>query len=79
MQNNETEPPPNLRRRVYVLIVIGLVFTLLILVLNLLLVFDGPQGITPFELTVTWIQAQNATIEIFIQQTQTALPQTPTP
>jgi hypothetical protein len=76
MQDNESDAPPNLRPRVYILIVIALLLTLVIIVLNLVLTIEPPYQTTPYELTATWIAEHNATVEIFRLQTQSAVTQT---
>ncbi len=69
----------NLRRRAIILGTIVVVLVLFILALQLLLIVDPPSAfdLSAYELTATWIKAQNATVEVFIQQTQAAMTQTP--
>jgi hypothetical protein len=72
MQDNGSDAPPNLRPRVYHLIVIALLLTFVIIVLYL----ESPGDI-PFYGTATWISEQNATFEQFRMQTQSPVIQTP--
>ena len=65
----------NLRRRAIILGTIVIVLILLVAYLQLMLIGD-PREITPYDLTATWVSEQNATVEVFIRQTQAAMTQT---
>ena len=68
---------PNVRRRFILLITIVVLITTLIIILNLLLIAEPPFELTLYHLTASAVAEHNATVEMFIQQTQTALTATP--
>jgi hypothetical protein len=66
----------NLRRGAIILGAIVIVLILLVVYLQLMGISDPP---TNFALTATSVSEHNATVEVFIRQTQAAMPQTPQP
>ena len=66
----------NLQRRALILGVIMILLVLLVIYLQFSLIGD-PLSASSYDLTATGIKEQNATVEVFIQQTQAAMTQTP--
>ena len=72
----------NLRRRAIILgaIVIVLILIVAYLYWQVMVISDPPAAFdSGYDKTATWIADYNATVEVFIQQTQAAMTQTPVP